>query len=74
MFSATACSDPGIVWVNKKTDDGDPEGQLSSLNNTMECGRCNVDRPRTATHCYECGLCVDQLDHHCPVSHGSWGE
>lgn len=65
LFSATACSDPGIVWVDKKQDDGDPE-QLSSLNNTMECGRCNVDRPRTATHCYECGVCVDQLDHHCP--------
>ena len=34
----------------------------------MECGQCNVSRPTTAAHCYECGVCVDQLDHHCPVS------
>jgi DHHC palmitoyltransferase len=34
----------------------------------MECGQCNINRPTTAAHCYECGVCVDQLDHHCPVS------
>ena len=33
----------------------------------MECGQCATRRPITAAHCYECGLCVDQLDHHCPV-------
>ena len=33
----------------------------------MECGQCAVNRPITASHCYECGLCIDQLDHHCPV-------
>ena len=67
LFSAAACSDPGIVFLPPKKE-VDKEAQLSSLNNTMECGRCNLDRPRTATHCYECGVCVDQLDHHCPVS------
>lgn len=67
LFSATACSDPGIVYIPKATDksDNDP-AQLSGLQNTMECGRCQLQRPRTATHCYECGVCVDQLDHHCP--------
>lgn len=67
LFSAAACSDPGIVFLPPKKE-VDNEAQLSSLNNTMECGRCNFERPRTATHCYECGVCVDQLDHHCPVS------
>ena len=33
----------------------------------MECGQCLIDRPITASHCYECGLCVDKIDHHCPV-------
>jgi palmitoyltransferase ZDHHC9/14/18 len=30
------------------------------------CGMCNIDRPVTAKHCHECGVCVDELDHHCP--------
>lgn len=33
---------------------------------TMECSICQLYRPPTAVHCYECGVCVDQLDHHCP--------
>jgi hypothetical protein len=34
----------------------------------VECGRCQIDRPRDASHCHFCGLCVKKLDHHCPVS------
>ena len=33
---------------------------------TMECSICQLYRPPTAVHCYECGVCVDRLDHHCP--------
>ena len=33
----------------------------------IQCGQCSIDRPVTAAHCYECGVCVDELDHHCPV-------
>ena len=33
---------------------------------TMECSICHLYRPATAVHCYECGVCVDRLDHHCP--------
>lgn len=32
----------------------------------VECGICRIDRPTTASHCYTCGICVDELDHHCP--------
>jgi hypothetical protein len=35
---------------------------------TVECGRCEIQRPRDASHCHYCGLCVKNLDHHCPVS------
>ena len=45
----------------------EPQLQSDSIS-TMECGQCLIDRPLTASHCYECGLCVDKLDHHCPVS------
>ena len=35
----------------------------------IECGRCQLLRPRDASHCHDCGVCVKKLDHHCPVSH-----
>ncbi len=34
----------------------------------LECGVCGIRRPPNASHCYECGVCVVELDHHCPVS------
>eukprot|EP01042_Synura_sphagnicola_P003261 gene3261-4038_t len=24
------------------------------------CGECNIERPTTASHCYDCGVCVDE--------------
>eukprot|EP01038_Epipyxis_sp_PR26KG_P016773 gene16773-22952_t len=35
-------------------------------NSKFTCGICNIDRPRTASHCHSCGVCVIELDHHCP--------
>jgi hypothetical protein len=35
--------------------------------NKIECGLCHIDRPRNAYHCHDCGVCVVELDHHCPV-------
>ena len=32
----------------------------------ISCGVCEMKRPVTASHCYDCGVCVDELDHHCP--------
>ena len=32
------------------------------------CSICNVLRERGTTHCQDCGLCVRELDHHCPWS------
>jgi hypothetical protein len=86
MFSATACSDPGIVFVaedpccEEGTQAKSPEEKLEQGgmlvpsvklkgppdDKYIACGFCGIDRPRTASHCYECGLCVDHLDHHCP--------
>jgi len=32
------------------------------------CSTCNVLRERGTVHCRDCGLCVRDLDHHCPWS------
>ena len=32
------------------------------------CPVCNVLRSQGTQHCYDCGLCVLELDHHCPWS------
>ena len=32
------------------------------------CSQCHVLRGRGTQHCYDCGLCVRELDHHCPWS------
>lgn len=36
------------------------------IKNGIECGTCEMQRPYTARHCHYCGVCVDELDHHCP--------
>lgn len=33
---------------------------------TIECGTCNVRRPRNGRHCGHCGTCLLEIDHHCP--------
>jgi hypothetical protein len=40
----------------------------SASNHLIECGTCAMKRPTSASHCYDCGLCIDEVDHHCPVS------
>lgn len=64
-FSATACSDPGIVFVDDTSDEENIKN-ATYMANRIECSICKIYRPRTASHCYECGVCVEELDHHCP--------
>jgi palmitoyltransferase ZDHHC9/14/18 len=32
----------------------------------IPCSRCEMSRPVGASHCYDCEVCVKDLDHHCP--------
>ena len=56
-FSSAACSDPGVVYREA--------GQEETGADVHSCRRCDVVRPHEARHCYECQVCVDDLDHHC---------
>jgi len=43
----------------KSSGGGDP---------VFDCGVCKHSRPRSVGHCHYCGVCIDNIDHHCPWS------
>ena len=61
----TACSDPGIVRATPISDRDDVEEEL---NNCPYCETCSIYQPEKLNirHCYECDVCIQGLDHHCP--------
>jgi hypothetical protein len=62
----------GSVVPNTATS---PQQHIQYFNgmaiNTMQCGHCEIMRPKTARHCNYCGVCIDHLDHHCPCKYHS---
>jgi palmitoyltransferase ZDHHC9/14/18 len=65
LFLLTACSDPGIVY-SLPLDEEEALAPGTSGTTMLMCQQCHIQRPSTACHCYECNVCVDKLDHHCP--------
>ncbi|GLE11061.1 hypothetical protein PINS_up023359 [Pythium insidiosum] len=68
VFSLVACSDPGVVFQSYEPlapANGDelPTGEQPSA---VICAQCQLRRPKDASHCADCGVCVRKLDHHCP--------
>ena len=66
--AGTSSSSSGGGGMGAGTGAGSRSGAGVGLQRTVQtfpCSICNIERPRTASHCYECGVCVDQLDHHC---------
>jgi palmitoyltransferase ZDHHC9/14/18 len=66
-FSSAACSDPGIVFRDPPAADGGEGGGGAAAHKDLRyCTPCDLYRPKEAYHCYDCELCVVELDHHCP--------
>ncbi|DAZ96347.1 TPA: hypothetical protein N0F65_007997 [Lagenidium giganteum] len=59
VFSFVACSDPGIVY---KSYNPAP----SAADQGVVCAQCQIRRPEDASHCFDCNVCIHELDHHCP--------
>lgn len=69
FFSLAALSEPGIIFsaaAQPLTESAELENGTPSRN--ILCQFCRVERPWNASHCYDCGVCIEDLDHHCPVS------
>ncbi|CUF68066.1 zinc finger protein, putative [Bodo saltans] len=62
-------TDPG-VYPRLGHGERDP---LESCTHLPICKICNMRRPRRAAHCYSCGVCVLEHDHHCGVIGGCVG-
>ena len=58
-----ACSDPGLIF---KTPQNDAMRNVSGPKGWRKCGQCQIWRPPGASHCYDCDMCIMELDHHCP--------
>ncbi|KAI9910704.1 hypothetical protein PsorP6_010442 [Peronosclerospora sorghi] len=76
-LTMVACSDPGVVFQNALTAGDDETGIVCERGKGMQLvinagiasehkAQCEVQRPFNASHCSDCGVCVVELDHHCP--------
>ena len=53
-------SDPGIVYNGKNNH------ELEDAKN-YSCSYCMTLKTQKAQHCYDCGVCIKNYDHHCDV-------
>ena len=66
-FSATAFTDPGIVYKTPSNDStavqpvAAEDGRALEVQLLIECSQCKIMRPNTARHCNFCGVCVDKV-------------
>lgn len=66
-FTCAACSEPGILFSEIYDNVGSIEMEEGEGGKTKNrCIHCDVVRPPGVSHCYDCGVCVHDLDHHCP--------
>jgi palmitoyltransferase ZDHHC9/14/18/palmitoyltransferase len=61
-YSFTALINPGYPKNNHGRKTGYPRDEY------YFCPECHfyVNRKTNASHCYDCGICIEQQDHHCP--------
>lgn len=61
-YSYTALINPGYPKNNRDRKNGYPRDEFYFCN---EC-KFYVKRSNDASHCDDCGICVEGMDHHCP--------
>lgn len=82
LLILTATTDPGIVFsdafanedasvipLKNSTDrEFEEDFELSVPKDGIPCHICKIITPpdRKVGHCFDCGHCVEQIDHHCP--------
>jgi hypothetical protein len=59
----TAVTDPGIVLSSYMTLDDEEAPGKPDLD---YCDVCELTQPPNTSHCYDCNVCIQELDHHCP--------
>ncbi|GLD97778.1 hypothetical protein PINS_up006475 [Pythium insidiosum] len=56
MYALVGCTNPGII-----------EPLLEPVDDTYTyCDHCESYRPPSALHCFDCRVCIEEYDHHCP--------
>ena len=66
-LSLTACSNPGYLRKQSPADLAEARRAAEEAGREAQvtvCAYCNVLREARTSHCYECNLCVLELDHH----------
>lgn len=68
LLFLTACSDPGVVRTSPVPQYDTEEAEVAAVDASATCEECNVLQLEGLgiRHCYECGVCVEGHDHHCP--------
>ena len=61
-YSYTALINPGYPKHNIESKTGEPR------TNFRFCGKCKIwiSNKEKAEHCFDCNICVEGFDHHCP--------
>lgn len=62
MFAAARTEDTSLPAPRG----GDGSDQPFERRRHKFCKYCNVNQPINSVHCQDCGVCIVDLDHHCP--------
>jgi hypothetical protein len=63
-----------IVREAEAVEGAGPGAGQAALSQYSTCARCRVLRAAGTHHCYDCDVCVEELDHHCPWTGKCIGE
>lgn len=62
-YALAALLNPGIATPEANDIN---EDELEPENNTNYCEICHLTKERYTDHCMDCGVCILEMDHHCP--------